>query len=284
MRGVDYLRWELERQQAALRALLSGGKPEKKGELRNEERIWEAAGQEEMGRNPAGAGAALRYSAWYAGEDEDAQNGFPSAREEVQKAERTRRIGESGGLEARTSSGKAGLDDGTAPLARESRGKDDVLEAGLEQQAMEKVRQPQREGPGSRAEGRRPFGGDAFDWEARERPAETAAEAIIEERPAGADTSPKVPGESKDLPLTAEPREEAAGGTAAAAGLGGMETALRRKGAPAGTPEREMPLFRSLPWRNGGESAALRAEDEARAVSRAVQRDARRYDGSFYID
>lgn len=39
---------------------------------------------------------------------------------------------------------------------------------------------------------------------------------------------------------------------------------------------------RDLPWESGA-SAALRAEEDARALSRAVQRDARRYDGGFII-
>ncbi len=48
----------------------------------------------------------------------------------------------------------------------------------------------------------------------------------------------------------------------------------------AGPGER---LSRTLPWGEGWESPALRAEDGAKALSRAVQRDARRYDGGFTI-
>ncbi len=45
------------------------------------------------------------------------------------------------------------------------------------------------------------------------------------------------------------------------------------------TPSSDYP---SSPW-SGGETAALQAEDHAKALSRAVQRDARRYDGGFTI-
>ena len=55
------------------------------------------------------------------------------------------------------------------------------------------------------------------------------------------------------------------------------------RGLAAGGAGRGDPLFRVLPWGEGWTSAALRAEDGANALSRAVQRDARRYDGGFAI-
>ena len=68
---------------------------------------------------------------------------------------------------------------------------------------------------------------------------------------------------------------------AAASGLGGGGTAFSVPGVRGGREETR--LSRSLPWGEGWESPALRAEDGAKALSRAVQRDARRYDGGFFL-
>lgn len=112
----------------------------------------------------------------------------------------------------------------------------------------------------------------------------------------------------------AEAAAEAAGGERAGKGFAKWGPALEAGGAPspgkrsgggaaAGTPMsrdgvgmvrpvrdglagaagRGEQLFRVLPWGEGWESPALRAEDGAKALSRAVQRDARRYDGGFTI-
>ena len=61
-------------------------------------------------------------------------------------------------------------------------------------------------------------------------------------------------------------------GEAEASGRNGLPAAWREEAA-GGTG----------PWGALRETAALRAEDGARALSRAVQRDARRYDGGFNI-
>lgn len=102
---------------------------------------------------------------------------------------------------------------------------------------------------------------------------------------------------------TAEAAETAAGGRRAGeAGpaslrksggdAGGVSIPPRRDGAGTarlggggldGAPGREARLARSFPWGEGWKSPALRAEDGARALSKAVQRDARRYDGGFTI-
>lgn len=63
-------------------------------------------------------------------------------------------------------------------------------------------------------------------------------------------------------------------------GVGMVRSARGSLTGAAGPGER---LSRTLPWREGWESPALRAEDGAKALSRAVQRDARRYDGGFTI-
>lgn len=84
------------------------------------------------------------------------------------------------------------------------------------------------------------------------------------------------------------------GGTAAAGeawaamdGEPGGGTAAGRDFSPVSQAERETvpePGGRSGGWGPwGGGEAAFRAEDGARALSQAVQRDARRYDGGFSI-
>ena len=84
------------------------------------------------------------------------------------------------------------------------------------------------------------------------------------------------------------------GGTAAAGeawaamdGEPGGGTAAGRDYSPVSQAERETvpePGGRSGGWGPwGGGEAAFRAEDGARALSQAVQRDARRYDGGFSI-
>ena len=68
---------------------------------------------------------------------------------------------------------------------------------------------------------------------------------------------------------------------AVASGLGGAGAAFSAPGGRGG--RRETGLARSLPWGEGWESPALQAEKGAKALSRAVQRDARRYDGGFFL-
>lgn len=74
-----------------------------------------------------------------------------------------------------------------------------------------------------------------------------------------------------------------AGGVSIPARRDGAGTARLGGGGLDGAPGRETRLSRPLPWGEGWESPALRAEDGARALSKAVQRDARRYDGGFTI-
>ena len=80
-----------------------------------------------------------------------------------------------------------------------------------------------------------------------------------------------------------------AGGRAAGWG-GGQTEAVRRDfyGGGGGTGGSALlPEIRedggAVPWRRAGGSPEARAEESARALSRAVQRDARRYDGGFTI-
>ena len=68
---------------------------------------------------------------------------------------------------------------------------------------------------------------------------------------------------------------------AAASGLGGTGAALSAPGGWGG--RRETGLARSLPWGAGWASPARQAGEGAKAQSRGVQRDARRYDGGFFL-
>ncbi len=86
----------------------------------------------------------------------------------------------------------------------------------------------------------------------------------------GEDPSEKRPGEGAGKPAGA-----------VASGLGGAGAAFSALGGRGG--RRETGLARSLPWGEGWESPALQAEEGAKALSRAVQRDARRYDGGFFL-
>lgn len=100
----------------------------------------------------------------------------------------------------------------------------------------------------------------------------------------------RVPGPEAAMAASTDLTEDAGrarGGDGHAGGTG--ETALRAPAA-GGRRERRLPVWAAEPGEdirpfpgNGGGAAALRAEDGARALSRAVQRDARRYDGGFTI-
>lgn len=74
----------------------------------------------------------------------------------------------------------------------------------------------------------------------------------------------------------------AGGASASTVRGGGGALYAGGEGFPAAAGRGE-PLLPFLPWSGGWESAALQAEEEARALSRAVQRDARRYNGGFTI-
>lgn len=131
---------------------------------------------------------------------------------------------------------------------------------------------------------RRALAAETPEWEALER--ETLERAAADrpaaarggeraERPLPETARPAAPGETAARPEEAPRRtrggERQGGAGPAAAGPGERGTAW----APEGQ-------VRAGPWGERA-SAALRAEDGARALSRAVQRDARRYDGGFTI-
>lgn len=249
---MDYLGWELERQRAALRALLGGGGPEEDEPLRKKGPAGdgEAAGGKTR-RSPEGRGAArfraaLRKAGRYAEEAGEALAEAPGIWETPREAAGDRVPGEGGGPEAPADAAAESPVGRAASGSRERRAPEEG--APSRRRALEET--GSRAGRDGAAELWSPFGGWAGEWgNPAEEPAaetgltaETAGERRAKER------------------FTAEEKRPAAGG--------------------AGLEER---LIRTLPWGERWESAALRAEEGAKALSRAVQRDARRYDGGFTI-
>lgn len=275
---MNYPAWELERQRAALETLLLGG-----GRETDEipQGTAGGAGSSPGGtrRSPAGPeGArvgALREAGRYAGGETGTRvpgSGAPEAGAEGRAAGPPLPKGaglgppEWGGERAPAGAvfagdgGSAETSDSTAPR----------------RYTPEEARTPPWEGTGPRAAFQSPS----------EAAAREAAEAAGRNR-AGA-------GSGGGLPFAGD-----GGGPFPGAGAGGGEDAAGREtadtapgeprgilpenGGGAGRPGPGERLSRSLPWGGGWESPALLAEDGARALSRAVQRDARRYDGGFTI-
>lgn len=288
---MDYLGWELERQRAALWALL--GEAEEGSPPQGED----AGGRRETARTREIAGGGWGAACF--------PRGFPGAWETVRAvkgappggtggfSEAMGRLQE-GGVEAPAREGRSG-GTGTPPSSRrygpaeggprigtggaEPSGLSGRERAGAERRETAKwaaawEMESEAEGPKSAA-GERPggespagsgSGGEGFAGRDRamsargEEPSEKRAEKRAE----------NWPGEGAGKPAGA-----------AASGLGGTGAALSAPGGWGG--RRETGLSRSLPWGEGWESPALQAEEGAKALSRAVQRDARRYDGGFFL-
>ncbi len=291
---MDYLGWELERQRAALWALLDGGRTED-GEA-EEHTAWE--GEAPPGgtrRSPVNSGTARegavsrdagRYAESGGAQPRNFLRDFPGAWEAVREAEGGRPGGESGALRA-TVSAWEGFLLGSETEAPDRGGGD--AETGVPRASRREARQgaqgPAREGTGPRAALWEPSGeGSPESWEtAAERMAEAAA-GTAGGRSAGQRSAVEGPSGSADLPPLrisggGEPSREAS----AAARRDGAGTVWFGGGGFGGALGQGGQLSRSLPWGGGWESPALRAEDGAKALSRAVQRDARRYDGGFAI-
>lgn len=291
---MDYLGWELERQRAALWALLGGGEPE--GEAAEDHSVRE--GEPSPGgtrRSPAGPGTARKRGSGktgrYAegrGEAGGALMGAPGAREMVREADWTALEGESDGPEP-PESGALQRGEAGSP-ARGMRNAETSVPAVPRRKPAEEVWGTSRIGTGGAAK-LRTFSGGRGDGRADRETAEgiaaeakqasgAAGERRAGEDPAGGDPAMKAGG-------APHPGERADGGESARNAF----AAIRRErtgGAPftrdglTGAADRQGRMFRALPW-SGRESAVLQAEGGARALSRAVQRDARRYDGGFTI-
>lgn len=291
---MDYLGWELERQRAALRALLGGGEPEEGEALSGEEPFdWGGKAPEDgTRRSPAslgearkrGSGRTGRYAAGR-GEAGGPLVGAPGAWEMVREADWTALAEGSDGppVSVELQSGEAG------PSARGRRGAETGASPRSRRYVPEEVRGTPRIGTGGAAELRGSSDGRRDYEEEWETAAGTGAEAAVETaggRRAGegfAKWSPALGAGGAPFP------GGRAGGGAAA---GDAPTPMSRDGAGMVRPVRDglagaagpgERLSRTLPWGEGWESPALRAEDGAKALSRAVQRDARRYDGGFTI-
>lgn len=301
---MDYLGWELERQRAALWALLGGGRAEDGEAPEEEDTAWE--GKALPGgrrRSPAGSGTARgnavpqsagRYAAKEGAEAGGPLVGAPGAWETVLAAEKALRpAGEAGAWEtpvgpwegisgeeaefsARRGEGTgAGFsprrDEGTgAGFSPRKDGGTEVLAFAASRQ-KEEAHGPAGEGTGSRT---------ALEGPSARREAgtgETAEAAVAAETAAGGRRA----GEADPASLRKSGGD--AGGVSIPARRDGAGTARLGGGGLDGAPGRETRLSRPLPWGEGWKSPALRAEDGARALSKAVQRDARRYDGGFTI-
>lgn len=297
---MDYLGWELERQRAALRALLGGGETEEGEAFSGEEPSdwggpsgWDGSvSAEGTRRSPEGLGKARgrgsgrtgRYAAGR-GEAGGPLIGAPGAWEMVREADRAALAKGLDGppVSAELQSGEAG----SPARGRRSRGTG--ARPFSRRYAPEEMRRTSRIGTGGTAE-LRGFSGGQRDYEEEWETADgTGAEAAVETaggRRAGdvfAERGPAL--EAGGAP---SPGGSSGGGGAA----GDAPTPMSRDGAGMVRPVRDglagaagpgERLSRTLPWGEGWESPALRAEDGAKALSRAVQRDARRYDGGFTI-
>ena len=190
---MDYLGWELERQRAALRALLGGGET---GEGESFGEIPFAWGEEDPGEGTRrslagpetargrGAGRAGRYAGGR-GEAGGPLAGAPGAWEMAREAERAALEGEAGGLEplggAEYRSGEAG-----AP-ARKWRSAEAGVSPFSRRYAPEEIGRTPRIGTGGAAELRGPSGGPGYGEEDRETAAGTGAAAGMAAGRAGED-------------------------------------------------------------------------------------------------
>ena len=301
---MDYLGWELERQRAALWALLGGGRAEDGEAPGEEDTAWE--GKALPGgrrRSPAGSGTARgnavpqsagRYAAKEGAEAGGPLVGAPGAWETVLAAEKALRpAGEADAWKMPEGhwEGISGAELEFSPRRGEGTGAEfspqrdggtgagflPRKDGGTEVRAFAAFRQkeeahgPAGEGTGSRT---------ALEGPSARREAgtgETAEAAVAAETAAGGRRA----GEAG--PVSLRRSGGAAGGAFIPPRRDGAGTARLGGGGLDGAPGRETRLSRPLPWGEGWESPALRAEDGARALSKAVQRDARRYDGGFTI-
>lgn len=251
---MDYLGWELERQREALAALLLGGGTE-------EESPWEREGRPLRGEADAAVGGGARprtVSGAGAGRREGPE--VDSAWEGVLRA---RWAGERTGWETRTSEEPAGggmvrFSDGGTGVRKASGGDFPrrAIRRGLEETAGDDGALFAGTWLGETGRGGRGDGGGALE-------VRKSGESLGGER--------------------------AGGGGAFMASEGTAERLWRNRGG--GVPELSgLPVFQEITESGGrffgrgeGAFAAVRTGDGARALSRAVQRDARRYDGGFTI-
>lgn len=278
---MNYAGWETERQRAALAALLLGG-GERDRVQREERRAipdWAPAGEAEGKAEAASAGSGAERLA-PDGEEEASAPG-----EEARLGTGRKREERGGGLRSPSGAWEEIL--GMPPLAEtlERRSWGMETDADLERPEYRETAGP-GEGTGAGG-GSGAFSGRAERWGGEESAAGTAqrrpageksgtrsgeaagAEGGVLQRPGGGETAGESAGTRRG--------EEQAGWPLRESGTGG-----ERLGQSPTTRSQETGV-RAKPWGSGWGTASLRAEGDAKALSRAVERDARRYDGGFYI-
>lgn len=290
---MDYLGWELERQRAALAALLGGGETADSASP-----AGEAAPGGGM-RRPAGSGTGrepgIRSPGRYAGGIAFSPGDFPGAWEAVREAANEvegaiwkAEGGPPGGMPGGLEPPEPVQEDGGGMEVRERRSAETGAPPPSRRYGPEGARSAPRFGTGGAAEHAGPSGGPGVrgaERETAEHAAETEmAAAAAGERHAGRSLAGGglSPAAGGVLPPGLQGGKTAGGASASTVRGGGGALYAGGEGFPAAAGRGE-PLLPFLPWSGGWESAALQAEEEARALSRAVQRDARRYDGGFTI-
>lgn len=282
---MDYAGWELERQRQALAALLlGGGTAEDRDTSRKEERRSPEAG-------PMGSGAAREYAAGKGGRYAGGPDGGAFGAWEAVRTAGRDRLNRSGGPGIPVSAWEGVLGAGTVfePGGRDT---ESGAPSGFESVVQKEGTSGGR--TGSRAEFQTDFlrqetGGSVRDVSA------AIGETSGMVRKAGRS------GEFLTRGLPAPEQGEARGLTLFDTVSGGGEAAGRQRQEEAGTVRRnggsgegmghsQAPVVQVLEEVSGTEvrsgslgDAALQAEDGAKALSLAVQRDARRYDGGFTI-
>lgn len=270
---MDYLGWELERQRSALAALLLGsGNTRDGGPVRNGTR------QSDAGTPEPDAGSGPQALAWEAARAvrQDREGGRARTvetpvsvweavlgGEAVWTARRGRETGEAGTAEAPAGAWEMILDGQTDVPINSEEGAWLRLSGGT----------------GVQPKFPRPSAGYVAQWGVRR----TGAGPAVDTR----DLSSGIRGNgAKDGAVPSETESGRAGAAVdkADAGRFGRFRSVRRSGgSAAGRLDRDKSVVSTAPWGGGRGAAALRAEESARLLSRAVQRDARRYDGGFNI-
>lgn len=291
---MDYLGWELERQRAALTALLLGG--EKDGEtvrdgerrsLAEPETAWEYAGGD-AGRYAGGGG-------YRRGSEEE-----PVLRSQEARLARWPVGGGTAGRPSRAWEAVLGEEETDEGTAGDGGGAETGVPAGAGEAARRAAEELPGGGTGAQAEQLRFSGKDEAQREVRRTAAEDAAGTIFEaaERAAGRDyagerPAGRTPENGESTSMMGFEAGENVGRQVISAGQNsdaiarnpvyGAGPVRRSGGGRTRTLGQDREPAVSFPWGGDWETAALREEDSARALSRAVQRDARRYDGGFAI-
>lgn len=270
---MDYLGWELERQRSALAVLLGVRTARDRESVRDEARR-SGTGMPE----PDDGGSQQAPGAWEAVQAgrRDRENGGARAVETPVSAWEAVRSGEA------VWAVRQDREDPGAGIAEPPVSAWETIlgeEAGIPVNSEEGARLRLIGGTGAQPEFLRPSGG--YVPQGGTRQIKSNQVTNTQGLPAGIGE-----GGARDSAASSEAganQNKIAGGNAAD-GRSGQFFRIRRGGGRASdTLDRGEPVVSTSPRGGGFGAAALRAEDSARLISRAVQRDARRYDGGFNI-